>query len=353
MPKTGNISLYWKCQIAGWTLAGLYWGLQGYLEGNFAWSQGLAHFAGDFLVGILLTHAYRNFALRYKWHTLAPRPLIVRIVPAVLVLGTLYMFFIAVKLYAVRWVFIPDFSLSFWDYFLSVGLSLFSTGIRLMSIWILAYHMYHYARREINIAKANAQLSVIAKEAQLHNLAAQLNPHFLFNSLNNIKFLVAENPMAARRAIDLLSDLLRSSLYGKNVPLIALGDEINLVKDYLELEQLRFEERLLTNITEDETSHHIKVPPFSIQTLVENAVKHGIDQRKEGGKITVETNLKNGFLEIRVTNTGSWKAPANTDGLGIKNLRERLSLQYEEKASFNVTETGAGTVCATILIPTA
>lgn len=117
-----------------------------------------------------------------------------------------------------------------------------------MSVWILAYHLYHYAQREISAVKENARLTIMTKEAQLNNLSAQLNPHFFFNSLNTIKFLVEEDPGAARRAIDLLSDLLRSSLYRKDDMLITLQQEIDLVKDYLELEKLRYEERLQTTI---------------------------------------------------------------------------------------------------------
>ena len=101
-----------------------------------------------------------------------------------------------------------------------------------MSIWVLAYHLYHYSRLELETVKENARLSIMIKEAQLNNLASQLNPHFFFNSLNNIKFLVLGNPTAARRAIDLLSDLLRNSLNNNMGRLISLEQEIELVKTF-------------------------------------------------------------------------------------------------------------------------
>lgn len=149
-----------------------------------------------------------------------------------------------------------------------------------MSIWVLAYHLYHYSRLEIETVKENARLLMMIKEAQLNNLSAQLNPHFFFNSLNNIKFLVLENPSSARRAIDLLSELLRNSLNSNVGRLISLNDEIDLVRDYLELEKIRFEERLQIQIEINAAASQYSILPLSIQTLVENAIKHGIERRK-------------------------------------------------------------------------
>ncbi len=219
-----------------------------------------------------------------------------------------------------------------------------------MSIWVLAYHLYHYAQREINVAKENARLSVVAKEAQLSNLSAQLNPHFFFNSLNNIKSLVIENPESARRAIDLLSDLLRNSLYSKDDKLIPVKEEISVVEDYLELEKMRFEERLQMNIMVEEELSGLLIPPLSIQALVENAVKHGIDKRKEGGLIEIKVEKEGGFLKITVQNPGKLLLEKQ-QGLGVQNLKERLLLQFNGKAIFNITGLTDEKVLATILIP--
>jgi two-component system LytT family sensor kinase len=118
-------------------------------------------------------------------------------------------------------------------------------------------------------------------DAQLKNLTAQLNPHFLFNSLNSIKALVVENPESARRAIDLLSDLLRTSLYGREDALISIKNELAMVKDYLELEKMRMEDRLEVDIEVDNELLAVQIPPLCIQTLVENSIKHGIDKQKK------------------------------------------------------------------------
>lgn len=285
-----------------------------------------------------------------NWHKLPLKKLVPRIIPVIFLLGISFLILIAIKLYIVQLYAVKDFSPGFWEFFRSARLTLFVTGIRLMSIWVLAYHLYHYAQREINTAKENARLSVVAKEAQLSNLSAQLNPHFFFNSLNNIKSLVIENPELARRAIDLLSDLLRNSLYSKDDKLITVKEEVSLVKDYLELEKMRFEERLQMNIMADEKLSGLLIPPLSMQALVENAVKHGIDKRKDGGLIEIKVERDGQFLKITVQNPGKLYA-GEQPGLGLKNLRERLLLQFNGKAIFDMAELPGEKILATILIP--
>lgn len=346
-----RLSLYWKCQIAGWILAGLYWSYTALDAINLNYRQLMVDLVGDVLVCIAITHAYRNFALKWNWQHLHLKALVWRIIPAIFVLGFLFMVLIAIKLYIVRLYFVPNFNTGFSTFFATSRLTLFSSGIRLMSIWMLAYHLYHYAQREINAVKENARLSIITKEAQINNLSAQLNPHFFFNSLNNIKFLVAENPESARRAIDLLSDLLRNSLYNKGDKLVPLQDEISLVKDYLELEKLRFEERLQVKIEVDERLENTTIPPLSIQTLVENAIKHGVAKSMEGGLVAVKIERKENALQVSVQNPGELNGVEQTAGLGLKNLKERLQLQYNGRAALAMSATSGKHVLFTLSIP--
>jgi hypothetical protein len=350
MKNNFPISLYWKCQVIGWSIASFYWGYAAFAGSRtFNFKQAVADFAFDVLIGIGLTHCYRYFALQKNWHQLKLTKLVSRIAAAIFILSTLYMVLIIGKLYIVRVWFNEHFTISYKSFFNGNWLTVFITGTRLMSVWVLAWHLYHYAQREIFIAKENARLSVIAKEAQLNNLSAQLNPHFFFNSLSNIKFLVMENPVQARRAIDLLSDLLRNSLYGKSDKLIPLKEELNLVKDYLELEKLRFEERLQISIEVDNELTEINIPPLCIQTLVENAIKHGIEKRTAGGLIKVQAVKQTGYLQLTVQNPGKLQVPVQT-GLGLKNLKERLQLQYNGSATFSIEELTGEKIQATILI---
>ena len=226
-------------------------------------------------------------------------------------------------------------------------------GIRLMSIWLLAYHLYHYAIREINITKENARLQLLQKDVRIQHLSAQLNPHFLFNALNTIKSLITENPVAAKRGIDLLSDLLRSGLYNGEENMVTLQTELNVVADYLEIEKFRFEERLNYRIEvakELSALNTLLVPRLAIQVLVENAIKHGISKLKAGGTVTVILTKQDNSLVIAVANPGQISTNSSCTGVGLKNLRERISLTYKGAASFSLT-TAHTQVWATLTLP--
>ena len=295
-----SISLYWTCQILGWSIVSIYWAYTVYTRDNYGLLYTILNYLLDVSIGIFLTHMYRMYALKANWSQLPIKKLLIRVIPSILLLAVLYVLLNNLKWYA-YWTFIvgKDVSLSesliYWD-------PILLTGLRLMSIWLLAYHLYHYYQKEVVTARENAQLSLIAKQAQLDNLSAQLNPHFLFNSLNSIKSLVIENPNVARRAIDLLSDLLRSSLYEKDKDLIPIKNELSLVYDYIELEKMRFEERLQLKTNIDDDLINYKIPTLSIQLLVENAIKHGIDLKVGGGIIFLKIKKMDNNIYITVEN---------------------------------------------------
>ncbi len=344
-----SISLYWKCQLLGWGTVSVYWAYVVFTRDGYGYFFTLANYVLDIAIGIVLTHGYRYFALKLKWNALSLRQLFVRIVPSIILLAVLYMLIVDLK-WHYYWAILGDKdvdllqSLTYWD-------PVLITGLRLMSIWILAYHLYHYYQKEIETAQQNAELSIIAKQAQLDNLSEQLNPHFLFNSLNSIKSLVIENPKTARRAIDLLSDILRSSLYEKDASFISIKEELGLVKDYVELEKVRFEERLNMIITMDDVIEGYMILPLSIQLLIENAIKHGVDKRIQGGSIMLSIVEKDEKLKIEVQNPGQIVDHGAETGIGIKNLTKRLLLQYNGEASFTLKNETEDLVTATLIIP--
>ena len=344
-----TISLYWKCQIIGWSLVSVYWAYTVYNRDNYSIFYTLLNYVLDISIGIILTHMYRRFALKAKWSSLPIKQLLTRLVPTILLLAVLFVLINNLKWYA-YWTLIAGEdenllkSIIYWD-------PILLTGLRLMSIWILAYHLYHYYQKEVVTANENAKLSLIAKQAQLDNLSAQLNPHFLFNSLNSIKSLVIENPNVARRAIDLLSDLLRSSLYEKDKDLIPIKNELALVYDYIELEKMRFEERLQLKMSIDKTLNNFKIPTLSIQLLVENAIKHGIDTKINGGLVHLTIEKNRNTIKIIVKNPGKLTDTKGPSGLGLKNLKERLAIQYNGKATFSLTTLDKETVGAILTLP--
>lgn len=344
-----TISLYWKCQLIGWSIVSIYWAYTVYTRDNYGVFYTVLNYVLDISIGLFLTHMYRGFAIKANWSSLPIKQLLIRVIPTILLLAALYMLFNNLKWY-LYWTIIIGReevllnTLLYWN-------PILITGLRLMSIWLLAYHLYHYYQKEIVTAKENSRLSLVAKQAQLDNLSSQLNPHFLFNSLNSIKSLVIENPKNARRAIDLLSDLLRSSLYKKDKDLITIKEELSLVQDYIELEKMRFEARLQLEITIDKALSNFKIPTLSIQLLVENAIKHGIDLKVEGGIINLSIEKKNNDVQIKVHNPGTIINTKKSSGLGLKNLQERLAIQYKGNATFNLIATDKERVSAIITIP--
>ncbi|QIP17382.1 histidine kinase [Spirosoma aureum] len=346
-----RLSLYWKCQLAGWSLAALYWGYTGITGGTFNVALGLLQFVTDVAAYSLITHLYRNFALRHGWTDLEINPLLKRIIPAVFVLGFVYLVVTAAKIFLFRLWFQTGPVQSFPLFIELNGVAIFIAGIRLMSIWLLAYHLYHYAQREVRSTREKARLEITTRDARLNNLSAQLNPHLLFNSLNTIKALVIDEPESARRAIDLLSDLLRTGLYTGDDVLISVKDELTLVMDYLELEKLRFEERLTYQVQMDDSLTSVRILRLSIQTLVENAIKHGISTRKEGGCVRIQLSEEAGFLTITVQNPGRLDARIPITGLGIANLKERLQLTFNDRANLHLLNEPEGIVSAIVRIP--
>ncbi len=348
MVLKNKISLYWKCQILGWGLVSLYWLYITLNRDDYSVFLAVCNYLLDVVICISLTHLYRKVAIRHNWKSLSLGKLLLKAIPSVLALAFGFMLFVNLKWYFF-WEIITGQNFGFYNT-LFIWDPVFITGLRLMSIWVLAYHLYNYHNREVNTLKLNAELSTMAKQAQLDNLLAQLNPHFLFNSLNSIKSLIVENPSSARRAIDLLSDLLRFSLNRKDSELITVEEELLLVNDYLELEKIRYENRLSFAFDISESSKVQKVPKFSIQLLVENAIKHGIDKFRKGGEIDITVLDDDNFITINVENPGTITENVSK-GIGLENLKKRLLIQFNGDANFSIQQKSINLVATTIQIP--
>ena len=195
-------------------------------------------------------------------------------------------------------------------------------------LWNLMYfgfkHFKNYKRTEINSLRYIAA----SRESELNNLKAQLNPHFMFNSMNSIRALIDENPTKAKLAVTQLSNILRSTLLMNKSQKIVLKSEIELVKEYLSLEKIRYEERLNYELKIDYAVLNHQIPPFIIQTQVENAIKHGISKLPGIGYITIEAFKLGDFLKIKVSNTGKLNTEKPLTGVGFKNSIQRLELLY-------------------------
>lgn len=336
--------LYWTLQIGGWLLYALLQigGLSIAAAGPISVRR-VIFFIVEALLGLLLTHFFRNFAKRGRWLHLTMARLIPRILAAVIVLSLL--------IYFLRLPVSLLLGYSDWkDGFNFHQLLGFTASYALIFFfWSILYFTYHYFERYNKSLKYEASMI----EIELNNLRSQLNPHFIFNALNSIRALVDENPSKSKQAINQLSNILRKSLSPDKQGLTKFDDEMKIVKDYLGLETIRFEERLKTEFIIDPDSHHYLVPPLMIQTLVENGIKHGISKLKEGGLIQLKTTVEDGHLKIQIRNSGHLinGVKRSKGGLGIKNTIQRLKLIYGDRTSFRIANENNNFVLTEIILP--
>ncbi|HEX7680179.1 MAG TPA: histidine kinase [Thermoanaerobaculia bacterium] len=208
----------------------------------------------------------------------------------------------------------------------------------------------------IRLARERYQQNKLTTEAELRALRAQMNPHFLFNALNTIGFLIQTSPARAQGTLMKLTALLRGVLRSPEAG-TTLGDEIDLVSAYLEIERARFEERLLIEIDVPRELRGIRVPALMIQPLVENAIKHGIANCRSGGRVAIESRSHGDTLAITVRNSGARVtdldiARGRRRGVGLANLDARLRHQYGDDASLTLVAT-ADETRAEIVLPIA
>ncbi len=221
----------------------------------------------------------------------------------------------------------------------------------LLLIWNLIYYTYHYVERNRTQELSTLKLQSMVKELELKTIKSHINPHFIFNALNSIRALVDENPERARTAITELSNILRSSMQAEKLETVPLEKELNIVKDYLALEKMRFEERLIIEMKIDEDTLSQPVPPMMLQTLVENAIKHGISKKINGGMVRIVSDYVGGNHEILVQNSGQLNGHVNGDGFGIRSTQDRLNLLYQGKATFEIKNLTPEIVESRIIMP--
>ncbi|WP_409965997.1 hypothetical protein PIECOFPK_02415 [Mycovorax composti] len=345
---------YWVLQILGWS-AFFFWHL------FLAWSldkmndpqeriimiQRMASFS---ILGLILSHLLRIAILKTKVLSLKVSKQI-----ALLLLYTLITSFVCG---IIEWVVLKKLELLHKS---ELGILNKSLLLLLLNnafswffyflIWSSVYFGYHYITKAQQEQIDNLILKSHIKELELKTIKTHINPHFIFNALNGIRAMVDEDPQRARRAITELSNILRSSINLDKSETIALSDELNIVKDYLALEQMRFESRLQVSFNIEEETLYQQIPPMMLQMLVENAIKHGISHEVNGGIVKLTSTVKNGLLELIVENTGQLKATPPDSGFGIKSIRERLSLVYGDNATFEIKQAAPHIVEAKLQLP--
>jgi len=203
---------------------------------------------------------------------------------------------------------------------------LVTVGLLLYTVSVALHYMYL-------AQEASRDAALLARDAELRALKAQINPHFLFNSLNSITALTTVDPARAREMCIRLSDFLRNTLGLGERETISWREELALSRTYLDVEQVRFGSRLRVEIDVDDDCGDCMVPPLVLQPLIENAVKHGIATMVDGGLIRVQGHLVNGSMEVSVENDFDPDSPTpRRNGLGLRNVRGRLATRFGDAA---------------------
>ena len=215
---------------------------------------------------------------------------------------------------------------------------LFGAGF-LLYVLAVASHYVILTMEESRSAQARVlETSILARDAELKALRAQINPHFLFNSLNSISALTSKDPAKAQEMCILLADFLRMTLGLGEKPVVSLRDEFELLQRFLAIEKVRFGDRLRVDAHVAAQAQSCLVPPLILQPLVENAIIHGIAGLPAGGTVRLAAECSGGRLHLSIENSVDPDAlPSRKSGLGLANVRQRLEARYAEEANMHTT----------------
>lgn len=338
-------SIYWGTQVLAWALLVLVIALSIY-EVRDITSDQLKVLVLFYFTGIGISHWFRNVIIRNGWLDRE----IGHVLPRLSLVAVLLSLAAFLLMAIVHDLFFPGYEPLLVPDPLALLLSTINWTV-LLFVWSLGYFAYVYFIRSRREEIRNLRLETASRENQLNTLRAQMNPHFMFNALNGIRGLVDEDPDKAKRAITQLSAILRNAMATVRRDVVPLGEEIDIVKAYLELEHMRYEERLRYTIDVPPELDREQVPPMLLQTLVENAVRHGIAPLVGGGELTISAERVATGLQLIVRNTGHYTpGKVKGSGIGLQNTRCRLTMLYADQASFDIVNVD-GAVESRVLIP--
>lgn len=332
------------------------WGAYGALSLGFAsvytkLSSGLVAIMVLVSLGLwAATETLRAMVLRGRWLELPPAKLVLRMIawpPVFAAAVQMAVYGIVSSLLRLDLITLQADPRQGWGTFIGYVMN---TSIMLW-LWLGAWGAGQYLARwrQGEIEKWQAEAARHALEAEV--LRAQLNPHFMFNALNNLRALINEDPARARDMVTRLSNTLRGTLHHARRDRVPLAEELALVRDYIALEQLHYEERLRVQWQVGPEVDSLQLPPMVLQLLVENAIKHGIACTPGGGEVSIAIARDQDRLSIAVRNPGAW-APGERAGIGLANLKQRLARAGGPGAECRVAESG-GQVCVSLTLAAA
>ena len=337
--------LYWTFQWGGWFI----WALNEALlyTNQYGWKLAwIFSSLVNILLALFLTHQYKKITQKYHWQD---RPMIQIVQLNIVALGIMASGMVALNI-PLDYFFLADrYVVTITPFIL---IQIFFNFSKPLAIWQLIYFFFQYSNKKLEMERQNDSLERTILETEGKVLRAQMNPHFVFNALNSIRALITEDPQKAKKGINQLSKLLRSSLLTERKKTIPLSEEIETIADYLALEKIRYEDRLEWAFIVAPECLKGHIPPMVIQTLIENSIKHGISKSVKGGKITIEIVKNSSLLTIQITNPGHLKPNLSADqGVGMINSRHRLSILFGETAQLTLKPLDKNRVIATLVLP--
>ena len=344
MKRVGSTQ-YWTCQLCGWAAYSAV-GLTTALLEHGPRPSAVIGYLLFFAYSIGLSHLLRTEIRRRGWLALPLTRTLPRFAGAVLAMGAVQTALVLAVYMAI------ERGRGVWQQPSDVAF-LFLGVCSVDAIWVVLYIALTTLRHSREARRNEERMKLALSEAELRALEAQVNPHFLFNCLNSIRGMIVEDATQAQDMVTRLANLLRYNLQRDRRHTVALASEVEAVSDYLALESIRFEDRLRVRLQVDEAARQTPVPPMLLQTLVENAIKHGVEELPAGGELFIRARVDGDTLRIEVENAGRLGEPRpGSTQIGLSNARERLRILYGERASLELANSGEGRVAATILIPT-
>lgn len=344
MQKSGKY--YWWLQLGGWVLPAIMFILLDALSDQKVNARLIEQLLVMVFAGVFTTHLFREYIRRSRWLLMPVEKAVPKFLIGIVIVCILDSL---IRLWAIDLLNLSS-SKQKLEY---TTRFIFATLENSMFIipWTLIYYFYHYIEKSRKQQLDTLKLEAMVKELELKTIKSHINPHFIFNALNSIRALIDENPVRARTAITELSNILRSSMQTEKQETVFFEKELNIVKDYLALEHIRFEDRLKVRYEISEDTLSQPIPPMMLQTLVENAIKHGISKQLSGGTVTIISDLKDQYHELVIRNTGRLDESGNEDGFGLMSTRNRLQLLFGDQANFDIREVNGNTVEAVLHIP--
>jgi signal transduction histidine kinase len=338
-PLIARLNWYWIFQLAGWGFLPL-----------FATITGATRMPG--LIWVMWWGAGSGIVISDLWHRLLKRRQLdgqriswKLVICGVVALGSVHTgvqflgFLIFTPDHMVRgYSWLPSALVSWWAIYL---------------VWNIFYMAVQSLRRANRAEAESLRLEVAAKDAELRALQAQVNPHFFFNSMNSVRALIYEEPEAAAQMIDQLASVMRYALQSGHHDTVPLSAEIEAVQAYLAIEKIRFEERMRVSVEIGLGLEQVRIPPMALQTLVENAVKYGVETSPTGSDIRIRAQrMDDGAVHIEIANLGAIVPFAHSTKVGLVNTRKRLALALGSNAQLDLSE-NSGWVRATLTLPEA